>query len=338
MNNNTIQNAKSKTKKLNLPYFSIAISTATIVVMILILVSPVKYAISVVDGLKLFFSSVLPGLLPFMFFTRILTNSGIIAKIVRPLEKTSQKAFGIGANGVYAFIMSIISGYPIGSKITADLYESGQINDNELMKTALISSTSGPIFVIGAVGGSMLKSVKLGAIIYVSNLIAVIITALLINSCTRRKSKVKVSQTDTIKIEKKTLYALAKDTVISTLIVGFYVALFSLFIKLLTELKVIAFLSSMLDTILGKSASSSGLSQGIMSGIIEMTNGAKMLSVTPSPLFISSIAFIIGFSGISIIMQSLSFLSKTKIKPTTFVIGKVFHGILSFIICYLFLL
>ena len=69
-----------------------------------------------------------------------------------------KKLFGINGYGFYAFIMSIISGYPLGCKITADLYNQGKISEKELTKTVIISSTSGLEFVIGAVGGLMLKS------------------------------------------------------------------------------------------------------------------------------------------------------------------------------------
>ena len=43
--------------------------------------------------------------------------------------------------------------------------------------------------------------------------------------------------------------------------------------------------------------------------VYEMTNGIKLLSNSYSPLSLSFISAIISFSGISIIMQSLSFLS-----------------------------
>ncbi len=229
--------------------------------------------------------------------------------------------------------MSTISGYPIGSKITADLYKKGLIGDAELTKCAIISSTSGPIFVIGAVGGAMLKSPLCGVIIYLSNIVAVVISMVLINLFSKRKN-LDIPRAPEVKERTKTpLYKLVSDIVVSLLIVGFYIALFSLLIDLLNDLHILSALSTMSDNILGVFGVKAGYSSGIMSGIVEMTNGAKALSFEISPLSVSLISFVIGFSGLSIIMQSLSFLSETKIKTRHFIGAKLLHGTLTFLIC-----
>ncbi len=343
MNYDTLLSTKSKTKRVRFSFISLTLSVLILTIMVLILVSPVRYAFSVTNGLKLFFTAVLPGLLPFMFLCKLLTELGVISKLSKPLEKPMKSMFGVGGEGAYAMIISMLSGYPIGSKITADLYEKGKIKENELLKTALISSTSGPIFVIGAVGGAMLNSIKLGAIIYVSNILAVLTTSLIFHlfGKIKRKQKVKVSQTQSPTIEQKkplSLYSLAKDTVVSLLIVGFYIALFSLIIDLLTDLKVIDFFAAMLGRTLGFFGIRGVNTAGIMSGIVEMTNGAKQLSSSISPLSVSFVGFLIAFSGISIITQSLSFLSKTPISAFKFVMGKFFQALVTFVFIFLFLL
>ncbi len=335
-----------KIKKMSFKDFSFSsflLSIAIIVVMILILVSPVRYADSVITGLKLFFKAVLPGLLPFMFLTKLLTEFNVIGKLSNKLNVPINKLLGINGSGFYAFIMSAISGYPIGSKITADLYLSNQINEQQLTKTALISSTSGPIFVIGAVGGVMLKNIKAGVLIYISNILATLIFALLNNAFTKNKTKNNIlnnnlSQNSNSTKSNNILYTCAKDTVIGLLIVGFYIALFSLFIDLLKDLKIITTLSYPLRELFALCQINTEFAPSIMSGIVEMTNGANMLSNTISPLSISLISFLIAFSGLSIIMQSLSFLNKTPIKAHKFILGKLAQAIISFIICMPFCL
>lgn len=349
--NNTIFKKICKTNvKKKVDFSSALLSIAIIVVMILLLINPTRYAISVTNGLKLFFTAVLPGLLPFMFFTKLLTNSSLIPKLTKPFQKSVKKLFGISAEGIYAFIMSIISGYPIGSKITADLYQSGKISKNEVTKTAILSSTSGPIFVIGAVGGAMLQSTLLGLVIYISNVVAVILCSLIINIL-ERKVKSKKKEMINATLSQNTLNSLslspstpqqqksaslsniALDTVMGLLVVGFFVAIFSLFIDLLTDIKAISFFAYPLKIIFEKLSINPELAEGIMSGIIEMTNGANILSKSITPLSISFISFIIAFSGFSIIMQSLSFLNKCPISALKFILAKMFQAVLSFIIC-----
>ena len=177
--NNTISKQKSKTKTIKINFNSLAISIMIVVIMLLILIDPVTYAKSIIKGLTLYFKNVLPGLLPFMFFIKQLTNQNAIIKLTNKL-KFIAKPFGVSYCGVYAFIMSLLSGYPIGSKITSDIYSGTIIDDDTLLKTAVFSSTPGLIFVIGSVGGLMLNNIKLGLAIYFINIFACII-----NNCSR---------------------------------------------------------------------------------------------------------------------------------------------------------
>ncbi len=241
--------------------------------------------------------------------------------------------FNLEGACLYPFLMSVISGYPIGSTITADLYQKGLISKENVTRAAVLSSTSGPIFVIGAVGGAMLNSPKIGLIIYISNILSAIIVSILIGLVGRKKKQVNEPPAITYEQSSNIIYKSAKDTCISLLIVGFYIALFSLFIDLLTDLKIIGCLSSCLNFIFGRIPGFTDISAGIMSGIIEMTTGAKLLSYTLTPLSISFISFLIAFGGLSIIMQSLSFLSSTPIKSGQFILCKFLQGVLAFFIC-----
>lgn len=343
--NNTIISTKSKTKtrpflrlkSINLSSF--LLSTMIIVVMILILVNPTRYAESVIGGLKLFFTAVLPGLLPFMFLCKILTELNLFSKLAKPLNSPMQKIFGINGYGFYAFLMSIISGYPLGSKITADLYKQGKISDSQVTKTAIISSTSGLEFIIGAVGGLLFNSPFIGLLIYLSNILAALTASFLLNLFSKKTTTdKKPAQINTNTTTHKNnilsiITSSAIDTCSSLLTVGFYIAIFSLVIDLLTDIKFIYFLSYPLK-LLGTSLSNVNYS-GIISGLIEMTNGIKLLSTSPSEISISLASMLVSFSGISIIMQSFSFLSNTPIKKCQFLLGKTFQMILSFIICFI---
>ena len=176
----TASKLKSKSKKAPFDPLSLSLTLAIILVMVLILVNPVRYSASVTSGLKLFFTAVLPGLLPFLFFTKLLTRLGFIAKVTQPLDRFSRAAFGVNHHGLYAFLLSIITGYPIGSTIVADLSKKQDIESSDITRAALLSSTSGPIFVIGAVGGAMLNKPLWGLIIYASNVLAVLISSFIL--------------------------------------------------------------------------------------------------------------------------------------------------------------
>jgi len=333
--NNTTTKNKCPTKfKSNFSVGSLLISIMTVIVMLTILIDSVTYAKSIIKGLTLFFTNVLPGLLPFMFFVKLLTNQKTIFYLTKPFTKISYKVFGVNNFSFYAFIMSIISGYPIGAKITSDLYLNGQISEQDLTKTAIFSSTPGLIFVIGSVGGLMLNNALLGLYIYLINIASIIISSILINLIFHKKKKDNKQSLYFSFLNnnsKQSLGALTQDTTISLLSVGFYIALFTLIIDLFSNLGIINFIPSLLDfnesnTIIFKQA---------MSGIIEMTNGVKQLANTLSPISFALICSIISFSGLSIIIQSLSFLSVTPLKPHKFILGKILQAIICFLLALL---
>lgn len=352
--NYTIFKQKSKTKsqsKINLDEICVVI--AIFLVMIFILSSPVYYAQSVLSGLRLFLTAVLPGLLPFMFLCKILTSLNL-EKITKVFRKPMKALFNLSDINIYPFFMSILSGYPIGSKITTDLYKSGKITDQEALKCSILSSTSGPIFVIGSVGAIMLKNIKVAIIIYASNIISAILSVALLNliekiKLKRQKKDIQQKDKQTFTTEKtfhennilQIMSKASKDTAQSLLVVGFYIAFFSVIIDMLNKTNVIPSICKLISPHFAKTSEKMALSSGIMSGIVEMTRGIKIVSemCTPlSSLSFSFISFLIAFGGFSILFQSLAFLSETKIKTSKFILYKFIQGIISFFITFLILL
>lgn len=354
---------------------------AIFLLMFCILTKPTTYSKSVISGLKLFFSAVLPGLLPFMFLCKILTNLNI-QKHLSFMSKPMRKIFGLSKECAYPFFISIISGYPIGSKITSDLYESNKISDKDLLKCAVLSSTSGLIFIIGSVGSSMIGNAKVGILIYFASILSCILSVIILNLIDKIKN-IKTKPlinapiltaeagfaNNTVNISSNNLTSSASsnqsnmairksinnntkskdnilnimttsaaDTCQSLLIVCFYISFFFVLIDILSQTKILGIFSKAISIILSSNPDKMALSQGVMSGIVEMTRGVKMLSFIKTPLSFSLICSLISFGGFSIIFQSLAFLSKTNIKFSKFIFAKLLQALLAFLICYAMLL
>lgn len=373
MNNDTIILEKSKTKNTTFaPIEEKMLIIAIFIIMFCILSNSALYAQSVISGIKLFFFAVLPGLLPFMFLCKILSSINL-EKLSHFANKPMQKTFSVGGNCFYPMFMSLVSGYPIGSKITSDLSLQGKIKEKEILICSALSSSSGLIFIIGSVGNGMLNSTKLGIIIYVSNAIATFLCTIILNLM--QKIKMKKQKENTIsnnkiqnklkheKVENKSFFekqtrnctssfktknenknilqilsSSATDTSQSLLVVCFYISFFFVIIDILNQTKILPFLANIISLVFGNNPEKMALSGGIMSGIIEMTRGVKMLSEIKTNLSISLISALISFGGLSIIFQSLSFLSKTNLKPSKFVFAKIVQAFLSFLCCTILLL
>ena len=73
--------------------------------------------------------------------------------------------FRVPGIGSFAYAMSITSGYPMGTKIVSDLRNQNLCSIEEGQRLLALCSTSGPLFVIGAVAVGMFNNLYLGVIL-----------------------------------------------------------------------------------------------------------------------------------------------------------------------------
>lgn len=317
------------------PCLADSIFTILIFVIIFLIISnPTRYTSGTISGLKLFVFSVLPGLFPFMLLTKLITEIGLIFNVSQKLDKFSYKIFGTPGVSIYAFLMSIVSGYPIGAKIISDLFEKRQINEIEAKKMSVFCTTSGPIFVIGTVGTIMFKSFKIGIILYASHILSSTLLGIVLNLFSKKKTIAKQPSKVIFATKKSNLISdCVNQTINSLFVVGAYITIFYLIGELLESINFFKMLNTMFCPILTKFGFDMNNFNGLIYGILEVTRGAKTLSlnVTNSSIIITS--GLLSFGGLSIIMQMMSFLKEAKIKAHSFIFSKCVHACLSMILC-----
>jgi len=332
---------KSLTKKNNSIITESIFSIIILFIMGLIISNPERYSNGTISGLKLFISAVLPGLFPFMFLTKLLTELGFIFKITKKCNKISKCIFGTPGVSFFAFFMSILSGYPIGAKIISDLYEKRLISQSEAKKMSVFCTTSGPVFVVGTVGLEMFKNYKIGIIIYLSHIISSIFMGIAYHLFTK-KEQLSYSDYNDFQLISKHQENLFSNCLIQTInsifIVGAYITIFYLIAEIFESLKIISFLSNSLYFATKIFNFSLSDCKGLLYGFLEVTRGCKSLSASSTFLSIALCSGVISFSGISIMMQSMAFLKNTKIKMHSFVLTKLVHMILSIFICFIILI
>jgi len=300
-------------------------------IMLLLLSNPKKYNQSVLDGISLFATCVLPGLFPFMILTKLLTSIGAVQKMSKLLNKPTQALFGTSGIASYVFLMSAISGYPIGAKIIADLYTSQTISQHDAKKMSVFCTTSGPIFIIGTLGAIMFGSVKIGIIIYASHILSSIMCGIILRGNTKNNTQ-SGPIAPTQKIDNIISSTIA-DSVQNVLIVGAYITIFFLLADILFQTGLIA-VASYPFKLLFDAIHMPNMSNGFAFGLLEVTRGVKMLSAQANIWSVCLSAFLVSISGLSIIMQSMNYLSKCKIKARYFIFSKCVHAILTFVVCF----
>jgi len=204
----------------------------------------------------------------------------------------------------------MLSGYPVGSKLLSetDSLSGGRFYNT---RTAAILSTCGPVFILGSIGGAMLKNYKAGLIILLSHYISVFFFAVVSGFFIKNDFK---KSPQTKPQSGQTLSDVVYNSVISILIVGGFICLFYILIDMLGGL----FISHI----------GSSLYRGLISGLIEISRGCYELSNAGLniPNLIAACAFLVTFGGICITLQCFSFFGKSNMSKPFYVLFKTIQG------------
>lgn len=122
------------------------------------------------------------------------------------------------------------------------------------------------------------------------------------------------------------------------IMIGGFVVIFSVIISILGNSKILEIFSYLLYIPLKLLNIDLSFAKPIISGIIELTNGVLLVSsVTSKALSFNIIicAFLLGFGGISVLLQVLSITSKSDLSIKKYIYGKLLQGIIAAIYTYI---
>lgn len=311
------------------------INLILISVCIIILLNPNVYVKACLNGISVWAIKIFPVMFPFFVFSRaIISNSSNKASL---LDKYFNKLYRTNTGSLKTFLLSCLAGYPMGAKLICLQYNEKLIDSKQAKKMLSFCSVSGPMFMVGTVGISILGSYSAGLIILISNIIACLINGLIF-----RGDKPK-PETAYIPLYNKTpLGEQISDSLNSILLVGAYIVLSFLLIEILKNLNIINTMSSAICCVFNINAYHDVVS-GIICGMLEITRGIIELNASSSSLLAKTIiaSGLIGFGGFSIFLQTNHFIEKLGIQKGFVFLQKLSQGVLalivSSIICILFI-
>ncbi len=300
-------------------------------------------------GLSLWANSVVPSLLPFFIATELLKYTNIIPYLGKLLNKFMKPIFNVPGEGAFPFIMGIISGYPMGAKIVANFKDEGICTTEEAERLLAFTNNSGPLFIIGTVGIGLFKDTATGILLFFTHILACITVAFLFRwwkSSTKKRSYVIQNSTTNSpsKVSLANLGEVLANSIMSAIntifLIGGFIVLFSVIISILENSGFLRILSNIISPILSALGISASYAEGILTGILELTNGVYSIASIPAKSISNNIiicAFLLGFGGISITLQILSITSKAKISIKPYLIGKLLQGCFAALYTYLIL-
>lgn len=327
----------------------IIICFLVILFVVSVVLHPSESFSSAFEGLGIWFNVVCPSLLPFFIGSELMISLGIAEFIGNLLEPVMRPLFNVPGCGSFPFVMSITSGYPVGAKVVSALYRNSACTRTEAQRMLSFCSTSGPLFMIGAVAVGMLHLSESGTVIAVANYIGAVAVGIIFRFYRIREKSPSYMHSGSIKRTFKKLAgslkgeqtpfgtmlgSAVKNSVNTLLLIGGLIVLFSVIIRLLTLSGFISLLSKVLYILLRPIGIGEGIITASASGLFEITVGSKMISSCNAPVGqrIVAISGIIAWSGISVHAQVASIIGSTDLSFGTYVISKALHSMFAFII------
>lgn len=99
-------------------------------------------------GLMLWFEVILPTLYPFLLLSSFLLTTGNLRLISNILGGLFCKFLNVSPNGSFVVLAGFLCGYPVGAKLAADMYKSGDISRKEGCYLLSFCNNTSPSFII----------------------------------------------------------------------------------------------------------------------------------------------------------------------------------------------
>ena len=317
---------------------------------------------SSVRGLAIWWDVLFPALFPFFVISEMLLGFGIVHFVGTLLDPLMRPIFRIPGTGGFVVAISFASGYPVGAKLTAQLWDQKLVNREEGERLVAFTTTSDPIFLIGAVSVGFFQDARVAPILALAHYGAGILIGFLMRFHGARSSSTKPIQPATgasresrIRLAIRAMHQarlrdgrdlgkLLSESLQSSLklmmVVGGLVVFFSVILELLTSAHVMNGMYSLIQSILGLFGMPPEMSVSIMNGIFEVTLGAKSAGTAgidiPLVTKLAVAAFVLSWGGLSVHAQVASILNATNIRYWPFFVARFSHGILAMIFVFLF--
>ena len=279
------------------------IATATCLLLcITMLCFSKEMKLGVLEGIRLSSEILIPTLFPFFILSDYWSKNFYISDS-SPFSRIFVRLFQIPPCGLLAFITGIICGFPLGVKVARDLYDRDEIDQGQLTNLCGFANNPSMAFVISGVGLGIFGSVRIGILLFLSCLLSAIACGVLF-----RQEKTKVTKHANISRQKFNLVESIKNAGLTSITVSSYVIFFSAIIYVVKN-------------------------SPLLAPYLELCSAVEIISKSSfnTNQKLALIAFSLGFSGLSVHMQSFSFMGD-RVKKSRYLLMKLAQGLLSSLI------
>ncbi|MCJ8010553.1 nucleoside recognition protein [Paenibacillus sp. KQZ6P-2] len=293
------------------------------------------------QGLQLWWQIVFPALLPFLVLSEMLIAYGWVHALGTWLEPLMNRLFKLPGIGGWVLAMGMTTGFPGGAQAARQLYDQGDLSAKDTNKLAALAHFCNPMLILIVIATGLMHEPAAGyialAVHWLSGLLAFLLAGRIgktsaggsVHQAPDKKSKGKKGRSLVHRSLDSAKQARAKDgrsfgrllgdsvtnAVQTLMMVGGYIIIFAVVIQIASR-----FLHGYFPAYW-------------LSGLFEVHLGAREASTaafSSDRLQWSVISALLGLSGISALLQSMSVLRKAGSHWLRFALIRLLHGAIAF--------
>lgn len=292
---------------------------------------PQETGAAVKEGLGLCYNVILPSLFPFFILTSLTVSLGLAGYVGRLLEPVMMPLFRLGGPCAAPLVLGFLGGYPVGARAALTLYESGGCTKSECQRLLAFCNNSGPAFILGVVGARVFNQSRVGVLLCLIHAGASLLVGLVFRFYGRDAGR---REGRAIPIAAQRFSAAFTGAVTgavgSTLNICAFVITFTVLLRLGVLSGLLPALAGLLSGVFGPLGLTQALAQSLLTGLLELSSGVWSLAGgTGLHGRVAMAAFLLGWAGVSVHCQVLSFLGDSGLSTRTYLLGKLLHALFS---------
>ena len=286
------------------------------------------------SGVELCLTVMLPSLFPFFVLSNLSVRLGFADKLGKALAPVMRPVFNVSGAGAAALALGFVGGYPVGAKTVISLYKSGRLTKTEAERMLAYANNSGPAFILGVVGTGIFAERGAGLALYLVHALSSLIIGILFRFYKRgEKPEPASAVSESRESAVRAFIGSVGDGLGQCLSISAFVLFFAVFIRLLFLSGAVGAAAERLS-VFGLPKESA---ESLITGAIELTSGVWKLREIGADFSsrLALAAFMLGWAGLSVHCQVLSFIEDSGLRKSTYFAGKLLHGVLSAAIIWL---
>lgn len=284
--------------------------------------SPSAAGEAVTDALTVCVRTVIPSLFPFIAVNSIVVDSGFASVLGSWLSWPVKAVFAVSGAGATAFILGALSGFPLGAECTAHLYERGQCTKDDAERLLAFCNNTGPAFLTGGIGAAMWGRPEIGVLLYVSQILSAVLVGIALRFTRKEESLPPVRTNADLTLSPAVFTSAVAGASVTMLKICGFITAFSVLCAMVRT--AVAIFSYELQ----------GTAAALIFGFLEITAGAGASSAVGGSAGIALTAAAVGWSGLSVHMQTAAVLAQKGLSMKRYAVGKAVQGLLCGLIAY----